>query len=81
MIFVHHTGVEKTNIVLLESYTVYSHSKENAASRFYIMKCSKLIKETNRVPIKDLIERFVSIVLIFLLAVAHVSRVNGMAVT
>ncbi|KAF1886984.1 hypothetical protein Lal_00046222 [Lupinus albus] len=50
-------GIDKTNITLLESCTVYSHSKEKAASRFYIMKCSQLIsQEVNQVPIKDLIE-------------------------
>jgi len=55
--------------MLLESYTVYSQSKEKTASRFYIMKCSKSIEEGFiQVPIKDLIERFVAIGMVFLLA-------------
>ncbi|CAL0322108.1 unnamed protein product [Lupinus luteus] len=50
-------GIDMSDIMLLESCTVYSHSKEKAASRFYIMKCSQLIsQEVNQVPIKDLIE-------------------------
>ncbi|KAK7261607.1 hypothetical protein RIF29_27922 [Crotalaria pallida] len=50
-------GIDKTDISLLKSSIVYSQSKEKAASRFYIMKCSKLIsQEVNLVPVKDLIE-------------------------
>ncbi|XP_019436555.1 PREDICTED: uncharacterized protein LOC109342935 isoform X3 [Lupinus angustifolius] len=50
-------GIDKTDIMLLESCTVYSQSKETAASRFYIMKCSQLIsQEDNQVPIRYLIE-------------------------
>ncbi|KAG4985267.1 hypothetical protein JHK86_032958 [Glycine max] len=33
------TGINNTDIMLLESGTVYSESKEKAASRFYIMHC------------------------------------------
>ncbi|KAF1899662.1 hypothetical protein Lal_00019792 [Lupinus albus] len=51
------TGINNTDVTLLESYTVYSHSKEKAASRFYIMQCSQLIhQKVIQVPIKDLIE-------------------------
>jgi len=51
----------------LGSYTVYSQSKEMAASRFYTMKCSQSIDEGfTQVPIKDLIERFVTIGMAFL---------------
>ncbi|XP_027343413.1 uncharacterized protein LOC113855983 [Abrus precatorius] len=50
-------GVNKTDIMLLESYTVYSQTKEKTASRFYIMKCTKLINQDfNQVPIKDMLE-------------------------
>ncbi|CAL0329183.1 unnamed protein product [Lupinus luteus] len=52
------TGINNTDITLLESYTVYSQSKEKAVSRFYIMQCSQLIhQKVIQVPIKDLIER------------------------
>ncbi|TKY67451.1 hypothetical protein E2542_SST10345 [Spatholobus suberectus] len=50
------TGIDDTDIMLLESDTVYSESKEKAAARFYIMQCSRLIKEeVSQVPLKDLI--------------------------
>ncbi|XP_045813435.1 uncharacterized protein LOC123907281 [Trifolium pratense] len=52
-------GVNTIDIFLLKSYTVYSHSKEKTASRFYIMKCSQPINEGFiQIPIKDLVERF-----------------------
>ncbi|XP_061371715.1 uncharacterized protein LOC133314283 [Gastrolobium bilobum] len=51
------TGINNTDIMLLESYTVYSQSKEKEASRFYIMQCSQLIdQEIIQVPLKDVIE-------------------------
>ncbi|KEH17747.1 hypothetical protein MTR_0002s1280 [Medicago truncatula] len=53
------TSVNSIDMMLLGSYTVYSQSKERAASRFYIMKCSQSIVEGfTKVPIKDLIESF-----------------------
>ncbi|KAK2434256.1 hypothetical protein P8452_31428 [Trifolium repens] len=53
------TGINSIDIMLLESYTVYSHSKEKTASRFYIMKCSQPTTEGFiQVPIKDLIDSF-----------------------
>ncbi|WVZ03247.1 hypothetical protein V8G54_024053 [Vigna mungo] len=39
------TGINNTDIFLLESGTIYSESKEKEASRFYIMQCSKTINE------------------------------------
>jgi len=63
------TGIDNTDIMLLGSYTVYSQSKEKEASRFYIMQCSQSInQEVIKVPLKDVIERFVLIVIILLLA-------------
>ncbi|CAK8573178.1 unnamed protein product [Lathyrus sativus] len=53
------TGVNSIDIMLLKSYIVYSQSKEKTASRFYIMKCSKLISEGFiQVPIIDLVKSF-----------------------
>ncbi|MED6145680.1 hypothetical protein PIB30_027680 [Stylosanthes scabra] len=50
-------GINKTDITLLERHTVYSHSKERAASRFYIMRCTVPISQgVLRVPLKDVIE-------------------------
>jgi len=54
-------------MMLLGSYTVYSQSKEMTASRFYIIKCSQsIIEGFTKVPIEDLIERFVTIDMAFL---------------
>ncbi|KAL1361862.1 hypothetical protein HN51_010182 [Arachis hypogaea] len=50
-------GINKTDITLLERHTVYSHSKEKAASRFYIMQCTLPIgQEVVQVPLKDVIK-------------------------
>jgi hypothetical protein len=69
MILVCNTGVNSIDIMLLESYTVYSESKEKTASRFYIMKCSQSTADGSiQVPIKDLIERFVVIGMVLQLA-------------
>ncbi|KAI5390661.1 uncharacterized protein LOC127107428 isoform X1 [Lathyrus oleraceus] len=51
------TGINNTDIMLLESYTAYSQNKEKAASRFFIMQCSQSInQEIIKVPLKDVIE-------------------------
>ncbi|XP_058730017.1 uncharacterized protein LOC131602052 [Vicia villosa] len=51
------TGINNTDIMLLESYTVYSQSKEKAASRFFIMQCSQSVnQDIIKVPLKDVIE-------------------------
>ncbi|MED6160366.1 hypothetical protein PIB30_050821 [Stylosanthes scabra] len=50
-------GINKTDITLLERHTVYSHSKEKAASRFYIMQCTGPISQgVLQVPLIDVIE-------------------------
>ncbi|XP_028808434.1 uncharacterized protein LOC114763001 [Neltuma alba] len=50
-------GIDQTNVMLLESHTLYSHSKEKTASFFLIMQCSHLInQEVIQVPIKDVID-------------------------
>lgn len=61
-------GINNTDIMLLESYTAYSQNKEKAASRFFIMQCSQSInQEIIKVPLKDVIERFVLVVIDLLL--------------
>lgn len=84
MILICYTGINKTDITSLESYTVYSQSKAKTASRFYIMKCSQLINLEFIQPIKSLIERFISIAIIFSLADSLMTwesqRVNGIDV-
>ncbi|WJX68229.1 hypothetical protein P8452_52617 [Trifolium repens] len=50
-------GVNATDTILLESYNVYSHTKDRTTSQFYLMKCSKLIDEgLILLHIKDLIQ-------------------------
>ncbi|KAG4979619.1 hypothetical protein JHK85_033577 [Glycine max] len=52
------TGINNTDIMLLESGTVYSESKEKAASRFYIMQCYRTInEEVIQIPLQVLIKR------------------------
>jgi len=59
------TGSNNTDILLLESDTVYSESKEKEAARFYIMQCSKAVKEEFiQVSLQDLIKRFVLIAIV-----------------
>lgn len=51
------TGINDTDIKVLECDTVYSESKEKAASRFYIMQCSQSTnEEAIQVPLKDLVK-------------------------
>ncbi|XP_027355087.1 uncharacterized protein LOC113864994 isoform X2 [Abrus precatorius] len=51
------SGIDSTNIMLLESDTVYSHSKPKVASRFYLMQCSQLNnQDVFQVPLKDVMK-------------------------
>lgn len=55
--------------MLLESGTVYSESKEKAASRFYIMQCYRTInEEVIQIPLQVLIKRFVFIAIVLQLS-------------
>jgi len=55
--------------MLLESGTVYSESKEKAASRFYIMQCYRTTnEEVIQLPVQDLIKRFVLIAIVLQLS-------------
>lgn len=58
MIFVE-TGINKSDLVVLEGHIVYSLNKPKAAARLYVMQCTQSINDDIRVPIKDLIERLV----------------------
>ncbi|KAI9079351.1 hypothetical protein K1719_038650 [Acacia pycnantha] len=50
-------GIDQTDVMLLESHTLYSHSKEKTTSIFFIMQCSHLIdQEVIQLPIKDVID-------------------------
>jgi hypothetical protein len=59
MILVHGTGINQSDLLVLESHAVYSLSKEKTSARFYIMRCTQSVNEdVIQVPVKDVIERF-----------------------
>ncbi|XP_058094145.1 uncharacterized protein LOC131240108 [Magnolia sinica] len=50
------TGIDQTDLTILERHFVYSLSKEKSTARFYLMQCNKPInEEVIQVPIKDAI--------------------------
>ncbi|XP_058203975.1 uncharacterized protein LOC131318176 isoform X2 [Rhododendron vialii] len=49
------TGINESDLVVLESHVVYSLSKEKTSVYFYIVQCSQAISEDLQVPIKDVI--------------------------
>ncbi|KAL5729545.1 hypothetical protein ACHQM5_002482 [Ranunculus cassubicifolius] len=55
------TGINPSELTVLESHVTYSLSEEKTTARFFIMKCQSVIPETFRVPMKDAIDRSVSI--------------------
>ncbi|KAM7258449.1 hypothetical protein ACFE04_014190 [Oxalis oulophora] len=51
------TGIEQSNLAIIESHVSYSLSKENAATCFYIMQCTNPNSDAAcEIPIKDTIE-------------------------
>ncbi|CAN0884387.1 hypothetical protein LINGRAHAP2_LOCUS14822 [Linum grandiflorum] len=51
------TGIPEDDLAFLESHIVYSTSKENTATRVFILQCTKADSDTvHPVPIKDLIK-------------------------
>ncbi|XP_031094823.1 uncharacterized protein LOC115999167 [Ipomoea triloba] len=50
------TGINKSDLVVLESHVIYSLNKPKAAARLYVMQCTQSINDDIQVPIKDLIE-------------------------
>lgn len=59
MILAIETGINESDLVVLESHVVYSLSKEKTSVYFYIVQCSQTISEGLQVPIKDVIDRLV----------------------
>lgn len=59
MILAIETGINESDLVVLESHVVYSLSKEKTSVYFYIVQCSQAISEDLQVPIKDVIDRLV----------------------
>ncbi|GMP78600.1 hypothetical protein CsSME_00034482 [Camellia sinensis var. sinensis] len=50
------TGINQSDLMVLESHIVYSLSKEKTAAHFYIMQSTQSIREDLQVPIKDVLE-------------------------
>ncbi|XP_019165596.1 PREDICTED: uncharacterized protein LOC109161585 [Ipomoea nil] len=50
------TGINKSDLVVLESHIVYSLNKPKAAACLYVMQCTQSINDDIQVPIKDLVE-------------------------
>ncbi|KAL7209184.1 hypothetical protein ACSBR1_030846 [Camellia fascicularis] len=50
------TGINQSDLMVLESHVVYSLSKEKTAAHFYIMQSTQSIREDLQVPIKDVLE-------------------------
>ncbi|KAI8002754.1 hypothetical protein LOK49_LG08G02075 [Camellia lanceoleosa] len=50
------TGINQSDLMVLESHVVYSLSKEKTAAHFYIVQSTQSIREDLQVPIKDVLE-------------------------
>uniref|UniRef100_M0ZRQ3 Uncharacterized protein n=1 Tax=Solanum tuberosum TaxID=4113 RepID=M0ZRQ3_SOLTU len=51
------TGINRSDLVVLESHLVYSLDKEKASARLYLVQSTKLVNEGFTIPIRDIIER------------------------
>ena len=59
------TGINQSDLMVLESHVVYSLSKEKTAARFFIVQCTQPNHEDLDIPVKDVIERLVIFTPIF----------------
>ncbi|XP_049395470.1 uncharacterized protein LOC125859713 [Solanum stenotomum] len=50
------TGINRSDLVVLESHLVYSLDKEKASARLYLVQSTKLVNEGFMIPIRDIIE-------------------------
>lgn len=50
------TGIDRSDLVVLESHLVYSLDKEKASARLYLVQSTKLVNEDFTIPIRDVIE-------------------------
>lgn len=53
------TGINSSDLVVLETHILYSLSKEKTAARFYMMQCTQSISEDKRIPVEDVVRRLV----------------------
>lgn len=59
VIFAFETGINRSDLAVLESHLVYSLDKEKAFARLYLVESTKLVNEDFVIPICDVIERLV----------------------
>lgn len=50
------TGINRSDLAVLESHLVYSLDKEKASTRLYLVQSTKLVNEDFRIPICDVVE-------------------------
>ncbi|KAK6795997.1 hypothetical protein RDI58_009452 [Solanum bulbocastanum] len=50
------TGINRSDLVVLESHLVYSLDKEKASARLYLVQSTKLVNEGFTIPIRNIIE-------------------------
>ncbi|TMX02013.1 hypothetical protein EJD97_022809 [Solanum chilense] len=50
------TGINRSDLVVLESHLVYSSDKEKASTRLYLVQSTKLVNEGFTIPIRHIIE-------------------------
>ncbi|XP_052172406.1 uncharacterized protein LOC127788310 isoform X2 [Diospyros lotus] len=50
------TGINQSDLLILESHCVYALNKEKEAAHFYIIQCTKSFIEGTQLPVKDVIE-------------------------
>ncbi|XP_055825142.1 uncharacterized protein LOC129893782 isoform X3 [Solanum dulcamara] len=50
------TGINRSDLAVLESHLVYSLDKEKASARLYLVQSTKLVNEDFKIPIRDVIE-------------------------
>lgn len=65
------TGINQSELMVLESHVVYSLSKEKTAARLFIVQCTQPNYEDLDIPVKDVIERLVIFTPYFHLFVMH----------
>lgn len=62
IVLLHGTGIDSSDVMVLETHVVYSLSKEKSAAQFYMMQCPQSFNINQRVPLKFLVERLVPLI-------------------
>lgn len=65
-VLLHETGIDSSDLEVLETHVTFSLSKEKSAARFYMMQCPGSVNVNEQVPLKFIVERLVLFVLFHL---------------